>query len=108
VAPQYIDRIYPGLSADVHFDAYMARAERPVITGVVEVVSADALTDARTGTQYYAMRVSVPPAALKELGNLALQPGMTSTVMVKTGERSLLVYLTRPFLRRFDTAMSER
>lgn len=108
VAPQHIDRIYPGLSADVHFDAYMARAERPVITGVVEVVSADALTDARSGTQYYSMRVSVPPAGLKKLGDLALQPGMTSTVMVKTGERSLLVYLTRPFLRRFGSAMSER
>lgn len=108
VAPQYIDRIYPGLSADVHFDAYMARAERPVITGVVKVVSADALTDARTGTQYYSIRVSVPPAELKKLGDLALQPGMTGTVMVKTGERSLLVYLTRPFLRRFSSAMSER
>ena len=108
VAPQYIDRMHAGLPADVHFDAYMARAERPVITGSVKVVSADALTDARTGAQYYAIRVSVPAAELKKLGDLALQPGMTSTVMVKTGERSLLVYLARPFLRRFTTALSER
>lgn len=107
IAPQYIDRIKVGLAADVHFDAYMARAESPVITGIVKVVSADALTDARTGTQYYAMRVSVPPAGLKKLGNLTLQPGMTCTVMVKTGERSLLVYLARPLLRRFSSAMSE-
>lgn len=108
VAPQYIDRMHAGLPADVHFDAYMARAERPVITGSVKVVSADALTDARTGAQYYAIRVSIPSAELKKLGDLALQPGMTSTVMVKTGERSLLVYLARPFLRRFSSAMSER
>ena len=108
VAPQYIDRVHAGLSADVHFDAYSARAERPVITGAVKVVSADALTDARSGAQYYSMRVTVSPAELKKLGDLKLQPGMTGTVMVKTGERSLLVYLMRPFLRRFSSAMSER
>lgn len=107
VAPQYIDRVRAGLAADVHFDAYMARAEQPVITGSVTVVSADALTDARTGAQYYSIRVSVPPAELNRLGALTLQPGMTGTVMVKTGERSLLVYLTRPFLRRFSSALSE-
>ena len=91
----------------MHFDAYMASADRPVVAGNVTVVSADALTDARSGVQYYAIRVSVPPEEAKKLGKLALQPGMTSTVMVKTGERSLLVYLMRPLLRRFGSALSE-
>ena len=107
VAPQHIDRIYPGLPAHIHFDAYMARAERHVITGIVEVVSADALIDSRTEESYYAIRVSVPPVELEKLGKLGLQPGMTSTVMVKTGERSLFVYLMRPFLRFFSSAMKE-
>ena len=108
VEPQYIDRMHAGLPADVHFDAYMASADRPVVAGIVTVVSADALTDARSGVKYYAIRVSVPPDEVRKLGKLALQPGMTSTVMVKTGERSLLVYLVRPFLRRFGSALSER
>jgi HlyD family type I secretion membrane fusion protein len=108
IGPQYIDRIQAGLAADVHFDAYMARAERPVITGRVKVVSADTLTDPRTGAQYYAIRISVPPSELNKLGNLTLQPGMACTVMVKTGERPLLVYLARPLLRRFTSALSER
>jgi membrane fusion protein, protease secretion system len=107
VAPQYIDRVYPGLPADVHFDAYMSRVERPVISGTVSVVSADALLDDRTGGQYYTMRVTVPEPELARLGNLQLQPGMQGTVMVKTGERSLLVYLARPLLRRFTTALTE-
>lgn len=107
IAPQYVDRVHAGLPADVHFDAYMSRAERPVISGTVAVVSADALIDERSGTQYYAMRVAVPAAELDKLGGLALQPGMQGTVMVKTGERSLLVYLARPLLRRFDTALTE-
>ena len=107
VAPQYVDRVHAGLPADVHFDAYMNRANRPVIGGKVAVVSADALTDARTGATYYAMRVAVSPEELKKLGGLQLQPGMQGTVMVKTGERSLLVYLTRPLLRRFTGALGE-
>lgn len=107
VAPQYIDRVHAGLPADVHFDAYMSRAERPVIAGKVLVVSADVLADSRTGEQYYSMRVAVPAAELEKLGKLQLQPGMQGTVMVRTGERSLLVYLARPLLRRFTAAMGE-
>ena len=108
VLPQYIDRVYAGLPAEVHFDAYMSRVDRPVIRGVVKVVSADALTDPRSMASYYTMRVTVPPSELKKLGSLQLQPGMQSTVMVKTGERSLLVYLARPFFRRFTAAMGEK
>jgi membrane fusion protein, protease secretion system len=107
VAPQYIDRVRVGLPADLHFDAYMSRIERPVIRGKVAVVSADALTDARTGAQYYTMRISVPATEIAKLGRLKLQPGMQSTVMIKTGERTLLAYLAQPLLRRFTTAMSE-
>jgi hypothetical protein len=33
---------------------------------------------------------------------------MQGTVMVKTGERSLMVYLLRPLLRRFSSALGER
>lgn len=108
VGPQYIDRLRAELPADVHFDAYMSHIDRPVVTGKVKVVSADILTDARTGSHYYAIRVSVPGAELKKLGDLRMQPGMQATVMVKTGERSLLVYLLRPLFRRFSTALSER
>lgn len=107
VAPQYIDRVHAGLPAQIHFDAYMSRADRPVIQGKVMTVSADALTDQRTGTQYYSMRVAVPPKEVEKLGGLQLQPGMQGTVMVKTGERPLMVYLARPLLRRFTTALSE-
>lgn len=107
VPPQYVDRLQPGADAAVHFDAYMSRAERPVITGKVTVVSADILTDARTGATYYAMRVAVSGSELRKLGNLRLQPGMQASVMVKTGERSLLAYLLRPLLRRMHGALSE-
>lgn len=107
VAPQHIDRLHAGLAADVHFDAYSSRVEQPSITGRVDSVSADALSDQRTGTLYYKLRVSVPASEAAKLGAMQLQPGMQATVMVKTGERSLIVYLLRPLLRRFKTALVE-
>jgi protease secretion system membrane fusion protein len=107
VAPQYIDRVRAGLTADVHFDAYLARAEQPVVRGAVTLVSADALADPRSGVAHYSVRVTVPRAELERLGRLQLVPGMQATVMVKTGERTLLAYLGRPLLRRFAAALTE-
>jgi len=108
VATQYIDRVHADLTADVRFDAYMADSMAPEITGKVVLVSADTLNDPRTGAPYYAVRVSVPPEELKKLGKLSLQPGMQGTVVIKTGERSLMSYLLRPLTRRFHGAMGER
>jgi protease secretion system membrane fusion protein len=106
--PQYIDRVRVGLPADVHFDAFMGRMDSPVVAGNVVTVSADALTEPRTGSQFYTIRAAIPATEIKKLGNVQIQPGMQGTVMIKTGERSLLVYLVRPILRRFIPALSER
>ncbi len=108
VQPQYIDRVRVGLPADIHFDAFVGRIDGPVVAGNVITVSADALSDPRTGTQFYTIRAAVPAPELAKLGNVQIQPGMQVSVMIKTGERSMLVYLARPFFRRFIPAMSER
>ena len=107
VAPQYVDRLRVGLPADVHLDAYASFADQPLVSGVVAVVSADALVDSKAGQSYYAIRISVPRSELARLGEVKLVPGMLATVMVRTGERSLAIYLARPLLRRFRTAMTE-
>lgn len=107
LAPQFIDRVHPGLPADVHFDAYVSMAQRPVLAGRVKVVSADVVTDARSGAQFYTMRVSIDAQEVDKLKHLKLFAGMQCTVMVKTGERSFMNYLMRPLLRRFTSALSE-
>jgi len=108
VAPQFIDSLHAGLPADVHFDAYASQVQRPVIRGELAVVSADALKDERSGQRYYTVRVTVPPQEVQRLGGLRLQPGMQATVMVKTGERTLMTYLLNPLTRRFQTGLNER
>jgi HlyD family secretion protein len=78
-----------------------------MVTGDVKVVSADAMHDERTGLSFYKIRVAIPSSERKRLNGLKMQPGMPCTVMIKTGERSLLAYLTQPLLRRFAGAMAE-
>jgi membrane fusion protein, protease secretion system len=107
LAPPYVDRIHVGLPAHVHFDVHSVRIDRPMVSGEVTTVSADVLQDPRSGEPYFAVRIRVGPDEAAKLGSLRLQPGMPTTVMVKTGERSLMVYLMQPLLRRATTAFTE-
>ncbi len=107
VDPRYIDRVHTGLQADLHFDAYLDAFQRPIVAGDVQVISADAIPDERTGAPFYRVRVTIPAKDRALLASLKLQPGMPCTVMIKTGEHSLLTYLVKPLMRRFVGALAE-
>ena len=42
------------------------------------------------------------------LANVALKPGMTATVDIRTGLRSVLKYLAKPVYKAFSGALNER
>lgn len=89
--------MHAGLKARVVFPAYTQRT-LPEIEGVVKQVSADALTDQRSGERYYTARVEVDRKRLHKIAPIIeLQPGMTAEVFIATGERSMLRYLLQPF-----------
>jgi HlyD family secretion protein/epimerase transport system membrane fusion protein len=93
VAPVDIDEVHPGLSAQVHLLAYKSR-NLPRMRGTVREVSADRLEDPATRQAYYLARVAVDRAGLPS--EIALSAGMPAEVLIVTGERTLLDYLTRP------------
>jgi membrane fusion protein, protease secretion system len=107
LSPQFIDRVRPGLSADVQFDAYVSLAKRPRVAGVVDTVSADVITESRTGAPYYTVRVRISPEELAALKGAKLFAGMQCAVTIKTGERTLMTYLLRPLLQRTGDALLE-
>ena len=43
-----------------------------------------------------------------KLEEMALKPGMTATVDIRTGRRSVLKYLAKPVYKAFSGAMNER
>jgi protease secretion system membrane fusion protein len=106
VEPQLIDRVQTGLKADVRFSAFL-NAPQLVLEGEVLSVSSDLLTDPQTGVSYYLARTRITPQGMRTLGGRQMQAGMTAEVIIKTGERSALQYITGPFLKRLASAMKE-
>ena len=70
-------------------------------------VSADALTDQRTGEVYFLAGVEVPLEELARVPNVELYPGMPVEVAIVTGERTLFAYLAQPFTDSLAHAFRE-
>ena len=106
--PSDIKDVRRGLPARVVLTAYPQR-NLPIIHGVVREVSADRLTDERTGQPYFGTEVAVDRAELAGLdGEVALMSGMPAEVMILTGERTFLDYLLRPLYDAVRKAFRER
>ena len=78
-----------------------------MVQGNVITVSADRLTDPHTNNPYYLARVAVSPEGIKNRGDKKIQPGMPVEVIIKTGTRSFMDYLLKPFLDRLAASFTE-
>jgi HlyD family type I secretion membrane fusion protein len=105
--PINIDEVHAGLAAEIRLKAYKQRVI-PTVTGTVTQVSADALSDERTGRNYYTARVEIARPELDRLANIKLYPGMPVEVMIATGERTALDYLLAPVAESFTHAFREQ
>ncbi len=95
LSPMDITHVHPALPAEVRLPAFKSRTT-PVAIGEVRSVSADALVDDATRQPYYAMQVSVKAASFPQATRERLVPGMPADVIIATGERTVLDYLTQP------------
>ena len=102
LSPMDIDRIHIGQEAEVRFSVFK---DAYSITGVLTTLSADSLIDANTGQPYFSAKVKLLDKDMKLLGSYRLMPGMPAEVLVKTGKRTLLGYLTSPLHRMFEASL---
>ncbi len=112
VKPADIGFIRPGQSASVKFDAYDFKIYGSG-AGTVSYISADTLTEQspRGEVSYYRVHVSVDAAEMQQRRpqeRIEVQPGMTATVEIKTGENTVLRYLTKPITKTISEALTER
>lgn len=107
VPVQSIDKIVPDLDVDIIFPAF-SHAQTPNIPGRVLTISSDRLEDERTGMPYYLAQVEVTPEGMGLLEQHSIRPGMPATVMIKTGERTMLNYILKPFLDRLTVSFKEQ
>ncbi|MCV2348153.1 HlyD family type I secretion periplasmic adaptor subunit [Paucibacter sp. Y2R2-4] len=111
IKPMDVGFIHVGQKATVKLSSYDFNVFGGLI-GRVEYISPDALGDAETpngDARYYRARISAEKnTLLKSRGEqLPVIPGMTATVEIKTGERSVMSFLLRPMMKSTE-AMRER
>jgi HlyD family secretion protein len=106
VDPNDIDVVQVGLPAQVRLTALTQRNLAP-LEGRVTRVSADRLIDQRTGAAYFLARVELVADGARQLDGERLYPGMQAEVMIVTGARTTLDYLSRPIVESFNRAFRE-
>jgi adhesin transport system membrane fusion protein len=109
IPPSEVAFLRPGLAAKVKLTAYDYTSYGG-LDGRVEFISADTLRDERKPGEenYYRVLVRTDKSVLVAGGkSLPIIPGMTATVEIRTGEKTVLDYLLKPVLRSRE-ALRER
>ncbi len=104
ISPMDIDRVSIGQTAEIRFsvfkDAYM-------ISGVLTKLSRDRLIDQEMGMPYYSAEIRLLEEDLYLLDGMSLVPGMPAEVLIKTGQRTMLGYVTSPMSRTLSRSLIE-
>lgn len=107
IKPTDIDDVKVGMKAQVRLTAFNYRKVSPV-KGDVIAVSADQLSDPKTGEGYFRADVRIPPSELASLPKGAkLSPGMPATVSIVTGTRTILSYVVSPLTDTIRDSLKE-
>jgi HlyD family type I secretion membrane fusion protein len=98
----YATRAQVGMPVDVMFPT-LPGSSTFRIKGTVEYLSADRLTDTQTNQIYLEGRVSLDEQA--SIDQLHLRAGLPASVLLNTGPRTLLSYITRPLTERMTKGL---
>lgn len=97
-------QLYPGQKAVVKLTAYDFAIYGGADAQLVDI-SADTITDDQ-GETFYRIRLRTDQTDLG--ADRPIIPGMTATVDILTGEKTVLQYLLKPILRAQENALRER
>lgn len=102
----HVDEVHPGQSVRLVFQT-LPTSNMPEVTGTVTLVSADALTDERTGLPYYRAEITIDAKSLDTLAGAEILPGMPVDAFLRTQDRTAMSYLLKPFIDYFRFAFRE-
>ena len=107
IRPSDVAFIHPGQHVTVKLTAYDF-AIYGGLDSVLELISADSISD-ETGEHFFQIRVRTNKNYLGSDSNpLPIIPGMTATVDIITGEKTVMDYILKPLKRAQASALSER
>lgn len=105
IAPQDIAFLRPDLHAIVKFSAYDF-TKYGGLDGTLEHISADTTQD-EEGNSFYIVRVRTEKTNFGHDETLPIIPGMTASVDIITGKRTVLDYLLKPIISAQNNALKE-
>jgi HlyD family secretion protein len=106
VPVSHVDEVRIGQDVRLVFSSLPSRTT-PEVSGRVTLVSADALADERTGMTYFRTEIAIDMHALQGVEGIDIVPGMPVDAFIRTGDRTPLSYLLKPFTDYFRTAFRE-
>lgn len=106
ISPIHVDEVHVGQPVRVTLPAFSSHTT-PELTGTVSLISADALTEQSTGQTYYRAEITLPQDQTARLDGITLLPGMPVDSFIRTGARTPMAYLLKPFTDYFRKAFRE-
>ena len=107
IAPQDISNILPGDAVRIRLSAYDS-AKYGSVDGRVQRISPDAAVDKENGDQsHYTIDVAIEGDLLVEGKPVVFIPGMTATVDVLSGKRTVLEYFWQPMAKVQELALRD-
>ena len=112
VSPADVAYVRQGQTAALKFDAFDSSIYGSA-EGVVVYISPDTLTEQLPGVperSYYRVHINVDTTRMKAHAGskVQLQPGMTATAEIKTGQNTVLGYLLKPITKTLSGSLTER
>jgi adhesin transport system membrane fusion protein len=112
VTPADIGLLHTGLPVSVKLDAFDYSVYGS-LDGVLSYVSPDTLSEAGPNGQsqtFFRVHVKINPLQTQnpQASRIVVKPGMTASLDIRTGPRSVLKYLAEPVFKSFGGALSER
>lgn len=99
--------VHPGQSAQVKLDTFEYSKYGTVPAGVTHV-SQDAIQDEKKGL-IYAVKVELSKGVMNIDGrDIAISPGMSASVEIKTGSRRIIEYVLSPLIQHIHESLHER
>lgn len=107
INPKDIAFLYPDQPAVVKITAYDF-AIYGGLKGKLIGISPDAIVD-EEGNSFYLVQIQTEESVLKRKGEiLPIIPGMVASVDILTGEKTVMEYLLKPFIKTLQNSMNER
>lgn len=111
IAPKDISNIQPGDDVRIRLSAYDS-SRYGSVEGRVSRISADASSNDKNGASYYQVDIAIQSdnqgaITLNDGTEVVLKPGMTATVDVLSGKRTILAYFWQPIAKVKELALRD-